>query len=103
LILPVGLIGWRTFEHGIAPVIDSLTTPEARHAFQIPFVVSFWTVLINTVFGVGMAILLVRHRFPGKRLLNAVIDLPLAVSPVVVGLALILGYRRVGSFCGETQ
>jgi sulfate transport system permease protein len=94
LVLPVGLIGWRTFEHGIAPVIDALSTPEALHAFWITSMVAFWTVIINTVFGVGMALLLVRHRFPGKALLNAAIDLPLAVSPVVVGLALILIYGR---------
>ena len=48
----------------------------------------------NTIFGIGAAILLVRHRFPGNRILGALIDLPLAVSPVVVGLALILVYGR---------
>jgi len=49
-------------------------------------------VAISTVFGVGMALLLVRYEFPGKRLLSAFIDLPLAVSPVVVGLSLVLVY-----------
>jgi sulfate/thiosulfate transport system permease protein len=94
IVLPVGLVGWRTFENGLAPVIDSLTSPEAAHAFQVTIVVALWAVALNTVFGVGMAVLLVRHRFPGKRLLNALIDLPLAVSPVVVGLALIFVYGR---------
>lgn len=94
IVLPVGLVGWRTFGHGIGPVVESLSTPEARHAFQVTIVVALWAVALNTVFGVGMAILLVRHRFPGKRVLNALIDLPLAVSPVVVGLALILVYGR---------
>jgi sulfate transport system permease protein len=94
LVLPVGLVGWRTFQHGVAPVIESLSSPEALHAFRITVVVALWAVAINTVFGVGMAVLLVRHRVPGKRLLNALIDLPLAVSPVVVGLALILIYGR---------
>src|SRR5205814_5210480 len=56
--------------------------------------VALWTVVANTLFGVGAAILLVRHHFPGKRVLGALIDLPLAVSPVVVGLALILVYGR---------
>jgi sulfate transport system permease protein len=92
LVLPLGLILWRTFGAGLGPFVDSLSTPSAIHAFGVTAVVAFWAVLANTVFGVGVAILLVRHRFPGKRLLNALIDLPMAVSPVVVGLALILVY-----------
>ena len=95
LILPVGLIGWRTFADGLSPVIDALTSDDAVHAFKVTLIVAVWAVLLNTVFGVGVALLLVRGRFPGKRLLSALIDLPLAVSPVVVGLALILVY---GSF-----
>jgi sulfate transport system permease protein len=94
LVLPVLLIGWRTFRNGLGPVLDSLTTPQAQSAFSVTLTVAFWAVLANTVFGVGTAILLVRHDFPGKRLLNAFIDLPMAVSPVVVGLALILVYGR---------
>jgi sulfate/thiosulfate transport system permease protein len=95
LVLPVGLIGWRTVQHGLSPVVRALSTPDAVHAFAVTASVAFWTVLANTVFGVGAALLLARHRFPGKRILSALIDLPLAVSPVVVGLALILVY---GSF-----
>jgi len=94
IVLPVGLVGWRTFQDGIGPVVESLSSPEARHAFRVTIVVALWAVALNTVFGVGMAVLLVRREFPGKRLLNALIDLPLAVSPVVVGLALILLYGR---------
>jgi sulfate transport system permease protein len=100
LILPVGLIGWRTFEHGIGPFFEALSSPTAVHAFRVTVVVAVWAVALNTVFGVGTAVLLVRHRFPGKRLLNAVIDLPLAVSPVVIGLALILIYGRFAPFGG---
>jgi sulfate transport system permease protein len=94
LVLPVGLIGWRTFEHGVGPFFDALSSPSALHAFQVTFIVALWAVALNTVFGVGSALLLVRHRFPGKKILNALIDLPLAVSPVVVGLALILIYGK---------
>jgi len=94
LVLPVGLIAWRTFEHGLGPFVAALSTEEARHAFRVTIVVALWAVALNTVFGVGTAILLARHEFPGKRLLNALIDLPLAVSPVVVGLALVLVYGR---------
>ena len=92
LILPLWIVGWHTFEHGIGPVWDALTEERAAHAFVLTVKVAAVAVVLNTVFGVTAAILLVRHQFPGKRLLNALIDLPLAVSPVVVGLALILVY-----------
>ena len=94
LVLPVGLIGWRTFQHGLSPVWEALSSPEAVHAFAVTLSIALWAVVANTVFGIGTALLLVRGRFPGKRILNALIDLPLAVSPVVVGLALILVYGR---------
>jgi sulfate transport system permease protein len=94
LVLPVGLVIWRTFEHGLGPVLDTLSSEPATHAFAVTLSVAVWAVLANTVFGVGAAVLLVRHRFPGRRLFGALIDLPLAVSPVVVGLALILVYGK---------
>jgi sulfate transport system permease protein len=101
LVLPVILICWRTFANGIGPALDSLSTPSALHAFLVTAQVAVLATFANTVFGVGVAVLLVRHSFPGKRALNAFIDLPIAVSPVVVGLALILVYGRfapVGSW-----
>ncbi len=94
LVLPVGLICFRTFEHGVGPAIDALTSPSALHAFQVTLEVAIPAVLANTVFGVGVAILLVRHRFLGRRVLDALVNLPVAVSPVVVGLALILVYGK---------
>ncbi|MEW9531651.1 sulfate ABC transporter permease subunit [Microbispora sp. NPDC049125] len=94
LILPVILIIWRTFGDGLGPFFEALTSPSAVHAFQVTLVVAIWAVVANTIFGVGVSLLLVRHSFPGKRVLNALIDLPMAVSPVVVGLALILVYGR---------
>jgi sulfate/thiosulfate transport system permease protein len=100
LVIPVGLIAWRTFEHGLAPVVTALTADAAVHAFQVTLVVAFYAVLANTLFGVVTALLLVRRNFFGKRILNAVIDLPLAVSPVVVGLALILVYGKFTPFGG---
>ncbi|MDF5754306.1 sulfate ABC transporter permease subunit [Spongiactinospora sp. TRM90649] len=100
LVLPVILIGWRTFQNGLTPVLEALASPQAQSAFRVTLIVAFWTVLANTIFGVGVAILLVRHEFPGKRLLGALIDLPMAVSPVVVGLALILVYGRFAPFGG---
>ncbi|MDQ1649722.1 MAG: sulfate/thiosulfate transport system permease protein, partial [Frankiaceae bacterium] len=104
LILPVGLIIYRTFSSGLGEVFDALGTEDALHAFRLTVEVAVVAVVANTIFGVGAALLLVRHRFPGRRLLNAFIDLPLAVSPVVVGLALILVYgsfEPVGRFLGD--
>jgi sulfate transport system permease protein len=94
LILPVGLVAKRTFEHGTRPVWEALTTPAALHAFQVTAQVAAAAVVLNTVFGVIAALLLVRGNLPFTRVLNALIDLPIAVSPVVVGLALILVYGR---------
>ena len=100
LAAPVGLIFYRTFENGFGPAWDAVTTPEAQHAFWLTMVMIAVAVPANTVFGVITAILLVRHKFPGRSLLNAVIDLPFAVSPVVIGLALILVYGQGGWFGG---
>jgi len=94
LVVPVGLIGYRTFANGMQPVIDAITSDDFTHALRVTLIVAIWAVVLNTIFGIGAALLIVRGRFPGKRLLSAVIDLPLAVSPVVVGLALILVYGK---------
>ena len=101
LLVPVGLIFYRTFEHGVGAVWDSITTPAAIHAFQLTLEVTAIAVPLNTIFGVIMALALARGRFPGKGLLNALIDLPFAVSPVVVGLSLILVYG-VNGWLGGT-
>jgi sulfate transport system permease protein len=96
LLVPVGMVFWRTFEHGIAPVWDSLTTPDALHAFWLTIVIAAIAVPANTIFGIVCAIAIVRHRFPGAGLVNAMVDLPLALSPVVVGVSLLLLYGRGG-------
>jgi sulfate transport system permease protein len=96
LLVPVGLVFWRTFEHGFAPAWDAVTTPDARHAFLLTLEIAAISVPLNTIFGVLCAHAIVRRRFPGKGLLNAVVDLPLALSPVVAGLAIVLLYGRGG-------
>ena len=100
VLLPLGTVLWRTFEHGAGPVLEAISRPEVRHAFGLTAVVALISVALNTVFGVGMALLLVRTRFPGRRALDFLLDLPLSVSPIVVGLALILVYGRTGWFGG---
>jgi len=98
LVLPLGMILWRTFEHGPWPVWEALTSPYALHALWLTLLMVVISVPLNTLFGVGVALLLARGRFPGKSLLSAIIDLPLALSPVVVGLALVLAYGTSGWF-----
>jgi sulfate transport system permease protein len=92
VVWPVGLVAAKTFSNGLAPVINALRQPEVIFAFELTLSAAFWAVVINTIFGVGVALLLVRYTFPGRRLLNAMVDVPLSVSPVVVGLALVLVY-----------
>ncbi len=73
-------------------VFDSLTTPEAQHAFWLTMIMVAIAVPLNTVFGIACALVLVRHKFRWKGVLNALIDLPFAISPVVIGLALLIVY-----------
>jgi sulfate transport system permease protein len=98
LLVPVGVVFSRTFEHGLGAVRDSITTPAAIHAFWLTVEIALIAVPLNTVLGVVTALALVRGRFRGKAVLQAVIDLPFAISPVVIGLALVLVYGRTGWF-----
>jgi sulfate transport system permease protein len=102
VIWPVALVAAKTFSNGLAPVIDALRQPEVIFAFQLTLSAAFWAVVINTIFGVGISLLLVRYTFPGRRALNAMVDLPLSVSPVVVGLALVLVYSGRAGWLGQS-
>src|SRR5215210_6752826 len=98
LLVPVGLIMWRTFEPGVGAVWDSVTTPAAIHAFKLTLTMAAAAVVINTVLGILLALVIVRGRFRGRWLVDAIVDLPFAISPIVVGLALILVYGKTGWF-----
>jgi sulfate transport system permease protein len=98
LLVPVGVVLYRTLEPGLGAVWASITTPAAIHAFWLTIEIAAIAVPLNTAFGILAALVLVRSRVRGKRLLEALIDLPFAVSPVVIGLALVLLYGRVGWF-----
>ena len=98
LIVPVGLILWRTFSPGIGAFVESVSTPAAVSALQLSLLVVAIVVPLNVIFGVPTALVLARGRFRGKNILQAVIDLPFAVSPVVVGVALILLWGSAGIF-----
>jgi sulfate/thiosulfate transport system permease protein len=100
LVGPLAIVFWRTFEHGFAPAWNALTEPDTIHAFKLTLLITAIAVPVNTVFGIVCALVIVRKRFPGKGLLNAFVDLPLALSPVVVGLSMFLLYGREGWFGG---
>ena len=89
---PLGLVVKNAFTDGFEDLRGILEDPDIVHALRLTVGVALTAVVINTIFGVGMSILLVRYEFPGRRLLSALIDVPLSVSPIVVGLSLILVY-----------
>lgn len=100
LLVPLALIFWRSFEHGIVQFWDWITTPAAISALQLSLLIVVIVVPLNVVFGIATAIALVRGRFPGRGIVQAVIDLPFAVSPVVVGVSLVLLWGYGGWFGG---
>ena len=99
---PLALIVQETFADGFTTIIETLQDPGVQNALSLTAYITFWAVLINLVFGVTISMLLVRYEFPGKRVLSALIDVPLSVSPVVVGLALLLVYNGRTGWFGPT-
>lgn len=100
LVVPVTVICFKAFEDGAANVFNTLSTPEAQHAFWLTLVMVAVAVPLNTIFGIACAMVLVRHNFRGKAIVNGLIDLPFAVSPVVIGLSLILVYGSLDGWFG---
>ena len=98
LLGPLALVFFRTFENGVGAAWDALSTAETVNAFKLTLIITAIAVPLNTIFGIACALAIVRRRFPGKGLVNAFVDLPLALSPVVVGLSLFLLYGRDGWF-----
>jgi sulfate/thiosulfate transport system permease protein len=96
LVIPVAIIFVRTFEEGLGPPLEAITSADGQHAFWLTLVCVGIAVPLNTIFGVLAALVLVRHKFHGKAILNTIIDLPFAISPVVIGLSLLLVYGRNG-------
>ncbi|WP_092776183.1 sulfate ABC transporter permease subunit CysW [Rhodococcus tukisamuensis] len=98
LLVPIMVILWRTFERGIASFIEAISTPAAISALNLSLLIVAIVVPINVAFGVVTALALVRGRFPGRGLMQALVDLPFAVSPIVVGVSLILLWGVNGWF-----
>jgi sulfate/thiosulfate transport system permease protein len=103
LLVPVGFVFYRTFGDGFGVAWDAVSSDRAVHALELTLLLTAITVPANTIVGVILALALVRGRFPGRGLVNAVVDLPLALSPVVVGLALVLLYGQGGWFGGLAE
>lgn len=89
---PVALMLYRTFQDGLGPVFAELSSPAFLHALRLTAFIVLIAVPLNAIFGIACALVLVRHDFPGKRLLDLLLTLPLGISPVVAGLALVIVY-----------
>lgn len=103
------LVAWPTalvFKHALADgfgaLLASFDDPEVSHALALTATITVAAVLINLVFGLTVSMLLARYEFVGKRALSALLDVPLSVSPVVVGLALVLVYNGRDGWFGPT-
>jgi len=96
LLAPLVMIFYKTFQHGLAPPIDAITSPDGLHALKLTLLTVAIAVPLNTAFGVLCSLLLVRHKWKGNWLIDSVINLPFAISPVVIGLSLFLLYGKDG-------
>lgn len=96
--LPILLIAFRTFEAGFGAFWASITTPAAISALSLSLLIVAIVVPVNVVFGIVTALALVRGRFRGRGLVQAIVDLPFAVSPIVVGVSLVLLWGANGWF-----
>ncbi|HSL12237.1 MAG TPA: sulfate ABC transporter permease subunit [Actinomycetota bacterium] len=98
LLLPLVGIVWTALEPGLGIISETLAKPEVRHAFFLTAQITVVTVLVTSVFGLIVAWVLVRQRFVGRSFVNALVDLPFALSPVTVGLACVLLFGIDGWF-----
>ena len=98
LLLPLIGIVITALDPGLSVVTETFSRPEVLHAFWLTFVITLVTVVMTTFFGLCVAWVLVRQRFRGRALMNALVDLPFALSPVTVGLACVLLFGTGGWF-----
>jgi sulfate transport system permease protein len=96
ILAPTLALARAAFSGGLSPFWHAVASPEARRAFGLTLWVTLIATLVNTVFGVAFAIVIVRHRFWGRTLADGVVDLPFAVSPIIAGLMLVLVYGPNG-------
>jgi sulfate transport system permease protein len=102
VVWPVALVVTNTFENGDQALRTIVEDPDMHAALRLTAVAALVATAINTVFGVSISLILVRTEFRGKRALSALLDLPLSVSPIVVGLALVLVYGGRNGWIGPS-
>ena len=98
ILAPLAALVSGAFAKGIGASFAALRDPDVFSAFLLTLYIAFIVVAVHALFGTALAWVLVRYRFRGRWLLNGVIDLPFAVSPVVVGYMLLLLFGRTGLF-----
>lgn len=103
ILVPLGGLVFRALRQGIGPVVAALNQPAVLAAFWRTVLIALITLAVHALCGTAVAWILVRHRFPGRKLVNALIDMPFAVSPVVVGYMLLLLFGRNGLFAPVLQ
>ncbi|MER7542403.1 sulfate ABC transporter permease subunit CysT [Actinomadura sp.] len=92
VLIPLGAVLWKGTAQGPAAFWDAITTPDAWAALKLTVLASLVVALINLVMGTLIAWVLVRDRFPGKSLVDLLIDLPFALPTIVAGLVLLTLY-----------
>jgi sulfate transport system permease protein len=92
VLVPVAAVLWRSVADGLDDFVSAITSPAGMAALQLTFTVSLLVVVINALMGTAIAWVLVRDEFPGKRAVNALIDLPFALPTIVAGLTLLTLY-----------
>ena len=98
VIAPLIGIVWAVFQAGWSTIVSTLRQPDVQHAFYLTGVITVITVIVTSIFGVIVALVIARDRFPGRALMSALVDLPLAVSPVIVGLMAVVLFGLGGWF-----
>lgn len=101
VLIPICGLFFRTAEMSLAQFFHTVTDARVLHAYKISFGVSFIAALINAIGGLIVAWVLVRYKFPGKKLVDAFVDLPFAMPTAVSGIALAALYSQNG-WIGKT-
>jgi sulfate transport system permease protein len=96
IVAPLVALAVGALAEGVGALVAALGQPDVLAAFWRTIAIALITVTVHTLLGTAVAWVLVRHRFVGRRVLDALIDLPFAVSPVVVGYMLLLLFGRRG-------
>ena len=94
LVAPFGGIAWAAVKGGWHVVSNTLTRADVLHAYLLTGIITLVTIVVTGVLGTVVALVIARDRFPGRRILSGLVDLPLAVSPVIVGLMVVLLFGR---------